>query len=333
METRKVQRTGRSTLNVSLPKKWANSNGISNGSLIFITQNQNGDLLLSGERSERNLSIKIDIKSKRGDPLFRDIIACYLAGYRTIEIYSHNLNATQKRDIHYIINKLIGPEILEETLNKVIIHDLLSSEELKLDHALKRIKNMTRSMINDAISSLINKNKELAIDVIQRDNDVDRLNLLVYRQFSEILNSRSIEQEINPVIAFNYMQAATNLERIADHASRIAEIASEIENELSAEIAERLSKFGSIFPNLMDESVSILLNPDNDKANQMIEKTKEMKKQLSSITASFSDKCEDKTLIRLAVAGSIERILDHIINISELAINLYNATLKIEHVE
>ena len=333
METRKVQRTGRSTLNVSLPKKWANSNGISNGSLIFITQNQNGDLLLSGERSERNLLIKIDIKSKRGDPLFRDIIACYLAGYRTIEIYSHNLNATQKRDIHYIINKLIGPEILEETLNKVIIHDLLSSEELKLDHALKRIKNMTRSMINDAISSLINKNKELAIDVIQRDNDVDRLNLLVYRQFSEILNSRSIEQEINPVIAFNYMQAATNLERIADHASRIAEIASEIENELSTEIAERLSKFGSIFPNLMDESVSILLNPDNDKANQMIEKTKEMKKQLSSITGSFSDKCEDKTLIRLAVAGSIERILDHIINISELAINLYNATLKIEHVE
>lgn len=329
-----MQRTGKSTLNVSLPKKWANSNGISNGSLIFITQNQNGDLLLSADRSERNLLIKIDIKSKCGDPLFRDIIACYLAGYRTIEIYSHNLNATQKRDIHYIINKLIGPEILEETLNKVIVRDLLSSEQLKLDHALKRIKNMTRSMINDAISSLINKNKELAIDVIQRDNDVDRLNLLVIRQFSEILNSRSMEQEINPVIAFNFMQAATNLERIADHACRIAEIASsEIENVLSTEIVERLSKFGSMFPNLMDESISILLNPDNDKANQMIEKIKEMKKQLSTITGSFSDKCEDKTLIRLAVVGSIERILDHIINISELTINLYNATLKIQNLE
>ena len=277
--------------------------------------------------------IKVDIGSKSGDPLFRDIIACYIAGYRTIEIYAQKLTAMQKRDIHSIVNKLIGPEILEETVNKVIIRDLLSSEELKLDHALKRIKNMTRSMINDAISSLINKNKELAIDVIQRDNDVDRLNLLVYRQFSEILNSRSIEQEINPVIAFNYMQAATNLERIADHASRIAEIASEIENEISTEIAERLLKFGSIFPNLMDESISILLNPDNDKANQMIEKIKEMKKQLSSITGLFSDKSEDKTLIRLAVAGSIERILDHIINISELAINLNNATLKIENLE
>jgi len=333
METRKVQKTGKSTLNVSLPKKWANSNGISNGSLIFITQNQNGDLLLSADRSERNLLIKIDIESKSGDPLFRDIIACYLAGYRTMEIYSHNLTAMQKRDIHYIVNKLIGPEILEETVNKVVIRDLLSSEELKLDHALKRIKNMTRSMIYDAISSLVNRDKELAIDVIQRDNDVDRLNLLVSKRFSEILNSRSIEQEINPVIAFNYMQAATNLERIADHASRIAEIASEIENELSMEIAEKLSKFGSIFPNLMDECISILLNPDNEKANQMIEKIKDAKKQLSSITGSFSDKCEDKMLIRLAVAGSIERILDHIINISELAINLYNATLRIEHLE
>jgi len=75
------------------------------------------------------------------------------------------------------------------------------------------------------------------------------------------------------------------------------------------EIAEKLSKFGSIFPNLMDECISILLNPDNEKANQMIERIKEAKKQLSSITGSFSDKCEDKMLIRLAVAGSIERIL------------------------
>ena len=36
----------------------------------------------------------------------------------------------------------------------MVIRDLLSSEELKLDHALKRIKNMTRSMIYDAISSI-----------------------------------------------------------------------------------------------------------------------------------------------------------------------------------
>ena len=66
------------------------------------------------------------------------------------------------------------------------------------------------------------------MDVIQRDNDVDRLNLLISRQFTEILRSGSVKQEtLNPITAFNYMQAASNLERIADHAHRIAEIASQ----------------------------------------------------------------------------------------------------------
>jgi phosphate uptake regulator len=330
METRKVQKTGKSTLNVSLPKNWANANGISNGSLIFITQNQNGNLLLAPDRSEWNLVVRIDIGSKSGDPLIRDVIACYLAGYRTLEIYSHKMTAMQKNDIHSIVNKLIGPEVLEETVDKIIIRDLLSSEELNPDHVLKRIKNMTRSMIQDAISSIVEKNKELAIDVIQRDSDVDRLNLLISRQFSEILSSGSMEQEINPIIAFNYMQAAINLERIADHASKIAEMSLEIECDLPVEIAEKLSKFGSIFPSLMDESIYVLLNPDNHKANQIIDRSIETKRQLSVVTRSFSDKCDDDMLIRLAAAGSIERILDHIINISELAINLYNATLRKE---
>ena len=333
METRKVQKTGKSTLNVSLPKKWANENGISNGSLIFITQNQNRDLLLSAERSERDLVAKIDIASKRGDPLIREVIACYVAGYKTMEISSRQMTAMQKKDLHSIVNKLIGPEILEETVNKVVIRDLLSSEELNPDHALKRIKNMTRSMIQDAVSSVIKSNKELAIDVIQRDNDVDRLYLLISRQFCKILSSGSIKEEINPICAFNYLQAATNLERMADHASKMAEMSSKVEYDLPIEITEELKKFELTFSNLIDESISVLLNPDNDKANQIIDRTIDTKKQLSVLTQSFLDKCNDEMLIRLSMAGSIERILDHIINISELAINLHNAILRTEHHE
>jgi len=47
-------------------------------------QNQNGDLILTTDRSEMNLKTEINIGDKVGEPLFRDIIGCYLAGYRTI---------------------------------------------------------------------------------------------------------------------------------------------------------------------------------------------------------------------------------------------------------
>ncbi|MCX6680445.1 MAG: phosphate uptake regulator PhoU [Methanothrix sp.] len=329
METRKVQKTGKSTLIVSLPKKWANENAIVSGSLLFISQNQNGDLLLSRDRSEPDQIVKLDIGSKCGAPLFRDVIACYLAGYKTVEISSPQLTAMQKRDLHSIVNKLIGPEILEETLNKVVIHDLLSAEELPSDRALKIMKNITRSMIQDALSSLVKRNKDLAMDVIQRDNDVDRLNLLIARQFIDILRSGSIKQEtLCPISAFNYMQAATNLERMADHASKIAEISSQNDNELPREMTDEIARLSSVFTTLIDDSISVLLKPDTEKANQLIDKTKEMKTQSMIITSTFWERDDDEILIRLVLAGSMERMLDLIINIAELSINLHNAVLE-----
>ena len=329
METRKVQKTGKSTLIVSLPKKWANENAILSGSLLFISQNQNGDLLLSSDKSEPDQIVKLDIGSKCGAPLIRDVIACYIAGYKTVEISSPQLTAMQKRDLHSIVNKLIGPEILEETINKVVIHDLLSEVELPADHALKRMKNLARSMIQDALASLIKRNKELAMDVIQRDNDVDRLNLLMARQFNDILRSGSIKQETHcPINAFNYMQAATNLERMADHASEIAEISSENDNELPGEMTDEISRLSSVFTTLIDDSISVLLKPDNQKANQLIDKTKEIKKQSMIMTSSFWERNDNEMPIRLVVAGSMERMLDLIVNIAELSINLSNAVLE-----
>jgi phosphate uptake regulator len=328
METRKVQRTGKSTLIVSLPKKWANENAIGSGSLLFISQNQNGELLLSSDRSEQDQIVKLDIGSKSGEPLIRDVIACYIAGYRTIEISSRQMTALQKKDLHSVVNKLIGPEILEETIDKVVIQDLLSEEELQADRALKRMKNLTRSMIQDALSTLIKRNRELAMDVIQRDNDVDRLNLLIARQFTEMLRSGPIKQEtLSPISAFNYMQTATNLERMADHASKIAEMSSQDDCELPAEMTEELSRLGSIFTTLIEDSISVVLKPDNEKANQLIDKTKEIKKQSMIMTSSFWEKDDDEMRIRLVVASSMERMLDHIINIAELSINLHNAAL------
>jgi len=330
METRKVQRTGKSTFVVSIPKAWASKNGIKNGSIIYINQGNKGDLMLSSDRSERQLGIKLDIGNKSGEPLVRDIIACYLAGYKTIEVTSSHMNSTQKKDLHMIVNKLLGPEVLEETINKLVIDDLLSSEDLPVEKALKRIKTVVISMIRDGLTSLLTSDKELACDVSQRDNDVDRLNLLVSRQFSEILRSGCISKDkLDPIAAFIYMQAASNLERIADHASKISQIAQDHSPVIPKEITDELTTLKSTLLNFAEESISALLLRDSDKANKIIDAAKET--QMLSRTIANSGKAEDgeEMLVRLVVASSIERILDHIINIGELTINLRNSNLDI----
>jgi phosphate uptake regulator len=268
-----------------------------------------------------------------GEHLVRDIIGCYVGGYRTIEVTSGHMSSLQKKDLHQIVNKLIGPEILEETINKVVIQDLLSSEELQSERALKRIRTVVKSMITDSLSSLLNNNEELAIDVIQRDNDVDRLNLLISRQFTEILRSGSVRQEtLNPITAFNYMQAASNLERIADHAHRIAEIASQRSYNLPEDLKAELSRMDSLLCSLLDDSISYLLQTNSNKANELIDRIREVQKHAEGIAKSSGSKDKSEMLVRLVLASSLERMLDYIMNIGELTINLSHATHSTEKV-
>jgi len=332
MDTRKVQRTGKSTFIVSLPKTWATKNGIAAGSIVYINQGDNGALTLSTDRSERDLRVKLDIGEKTGDDLIRDIIGCYVGGYRIIEVTSPHMSSAQKKDLHQIVNKLIGPEILEETINKVVIQDLLSSEELQSEKALRRIKTVVKSMIHDSFASLMNSDEpELAMDVIQRDDDVDRLNLLISRQFTEILRTGSVKQELqNPIHAFNYMQAASNLERIADHAHRIAQIAREYNCTLADDLKEELLAIESQLCSLIDDSLSHLLQTNSDKANEMIDTIREIQMGAAGIAVVSDNLGKSEMLKRLALAASLERMFDYIMNICELTINLSHATRPAE---
>ena len=112
MDTRKVQRTGKSTFIVSLPKAWATKNGVTAGSIVYINQGDNGALTLSTDRTERDLRVTLDIGDKIGEDLIRDVIGCYVGGYRIIEVISQHMSPAQKKNLHQIVNKLIGPEIL-----------------------------------------------------------------------------------------------------------------------------------------------------------------------------------------------------------------------------
>lgn len=334
MDTRKVQRTGKSTFIVSLPKAWATKNGVTAGSIVYINQGDNGSLTLSTDRTERDLRVKLDIGDKMGEDLIRDVIGCYVGGYRIIEVTSQHMSPAQKKDLHQIVNKLIGPEILEETINKVVIQDLLSSEELQSEKALRRIRTVVKSMVHDSFASLLNNNEdELAMDVIQRDDDVDRLNLLISRQFTEILRTGSVRQETqNPIHAFNYMQAASNLERIADHAHRIARIAREYDCTLVDDLKEELFSMEAQLCSFIDDSISYLLQTNSDKANEMIDRIQEIQKNAAGITAVSDVMGQSEMMVRQILATSLERMFDYIMNIGELTINLSHATRQAEKI-
>jgi len=84
---------------------------------------------------------------------------------------------------------------------------------------LPRMANMAIEMLRDALDCFLNGDTEKAIAVIRRDKDVDAINKQLYRE----LTSFMIEQPGTISRAIELMFISKSVERIADHATNIAE--------------------------------------------------------------------------------------------------------------
>ncbi len=84
---------------------------------------------------------------------------------------------------------MIGVEIVEEGSDRVVVQDLLDSSELSIVNAVTRMRLIAASMLEDAVTALVENDDDVARDVTERDDDVDRLWLVVSRIFRATLRS------------------------------------------------------------------------------------------------------------------------------------------------
>ena len=92
----------------------------------------------------------------------------------------------------------------------------LSADLLK---SLKRLGVLVESQLNKSIDAYIKKSKEIAVEIIKLDSNV---NELTYLSIKEILSFLSKDTK-NLEYATNLLFVAKNLERAGDHINRIAE--------------------------------------------------------------------------------------------------------------
>lgn len=97
---------------------------------------------------------------------------------------------------------------------------LLADEKFikKLTH-IPQMGDATIKMLNDSIDAFVNRNEELAYEVIEFDDVVDDLFDVIKKELIELVN-KDIE---NGEQAINFIMIAKYLERIGDHAQNIAE--------------------------------------------------------------------------------------------------------------
>jgi phosphate transport system protein len=84
---------------------------------------------------------------------------------------------------------------------------------------IPRMSRIARRMVVDTINAYINEDKLLAKDVIMRDDEMDDLNEKIWQELMEIMTTDP--STISRAVKISYI--SKYLERIADHATNIAE--------------------------------------------------------------------------------------------------------------
>ena len=83
---------------------------------------------------------------------------------------------------------------------------------------IPRMASLATEMVHDALNSFVSADPDLARSVLQRDDLVDNLNRDIFSAAESTIGQGEIRRE-----ALNTLIVARNLERVADHATNIAE--------------------------------------------------------------------------------------------------------------
>jgi len=99
----------------------------------------------------------------------------------------------------------------------IVLEDLANSDIRRL--GLKRLAREVELMLRDALDAYVNRDLELARDVIARDIEIDQMYNGLFREFLTYMMEDP--RNITPCMHLHFM--AKNMERMGDHVTTIAE--------------------------------------------------------------------------------------------------------------
>jgi phosphate uptake regulator len=331
-ETRKIQLTGKSTYIVSLPKKWVTSMNLKAGSQIVVSRQGDASLILTPKELAKQTKLgeaTITIFQKDGpDTIARKIVALYLVGYNVITIRTEGerITSLQRNLVKDLTRrKLVGTEILSESPAEMKLQILLSYPELSVENALRRMCLIAVSMHEDVIKALQNIDKELAKEVIALDDEVDRFSFYVIRQLKAAVQSEAILKNIglaNQRDCLGYRVIVKSVERIADHASKIAENILELDEKVDNSVFQKMSEIDSFARSVFDDATRSLYTKDYALADSVVSKAKTIAAMENTAVRALARKeVRGISTIRM-IMESIRRTAEYASDIAEIVLNL-----------
>jgi phosphate transport system protein len=190
-----------------------------------------GGLLKMGGLVERQISEAMESLVNRDTPKAREVIARD-AEVNRMDVETDEacirllaLHQPAARDLRFITTGLKITTDLERIGDNAVnicerVLELNEEPQLKPYIDIPRMASIAQTMVTDSLDAFMRDDTALAEEVIARDDEVDGLNYQIYRELLSYMaeDSNTITRATRILFVSKY------LERIADHATNIAEM-------------------------------------------------------------------------------------------------------------
>jgi phosphate uptake regulator len=312
---------------VSLPKKWIVASGLKAGDTVFVDTEPDGSISVRSQpqgKAEIRKKVLEQKNEENRDHLLRKLIGAYISGYGLIEIkFPPDIGPFVRRVARDFSRLVIGPEVIEESRNALLIQDLSDPTELSAEKCIRRMYMTDRAMLEDALEALKAGNEILARDVAQRDQDVDRLYWMVAKQYN---SAHRLMRGAGDATTFagiqNHRLIAKLLERVGDHAERIAANVPVLTVKgLDAKLAKELEAANASAIEILDKAFNSLVTENIDTANEAVDGREPHQKLIDSLQHHVATRKGEELLALGEVVDSIDRAAGYATDIAEIAIN------------
>lgn len=203
----------------------------------------------------------------------------------------------------------------------------------ELQHQLLRMGCMMEEAIKGSMEALVEKDLEKAQNIIDGDDKIDEMELKIEDHAVRLLlTQQPVATDLRKVVTA--LKITTDIERIADHATDIAEVVQEIGEEKHIKKLIDLPRMSNLAIKMVKDSLVAYVENDAEAAREICQRDDVIDALFAQIFRELlMYMMEDPKKVTQAthflfVARALERIADHATNICEWVV--YIETGKIE---
>ena len=294
--TRRVQRTGSSSLSITLPKAWTDSMNLQTGDTLRFRDLGEGRLEISPARADgvpgaRQKLLRIDASSAPPRLLARLLIGAYITGQDQILLTARaGLTAEQRAEVRRTVGHVLGMTVVEEESGALEVQNFVDPGKYHFQRLLGQVVRILRTELQTCRKVLEGGDRASLQQLGPMEDEVDRFYLLMVRQL--LLSSDDFQVARDIGVESHHYQIGNRL------IAKVLEMTGDLTSGVARELGEHHGGIVRMPRSAVGELVTLIGHVD-----RLLERTMDAFGRLSVVDANATLDEIDRELAATSTLG------------------------------